>query len=142
HVLPGYLHGAGDRETKFRVDGRIWHRTGDAGCLDERGRLWLLGRAQARLSDDRGTLYPFAVEAAACAVAGVRRSALVQVDGKRVLVIEPAAKAPSDLPAIISRQLAWAHLDQVRPMKSIPVDKRHNAKIDYPALMQRLGKGE
>src|SRR5262249_11749714 len=31
HVLSGYLHGRGDEETKFRVDGVLWHRTGDAG---------------------------------------------------------------------------------------------------------------
>ena len=28
HVLPGYLHGRGDEETKFRVDDVGWHRTG------------------------------------------------------------------------------------------------------------------
>src|SRR5205807_2602319 len=39
HVLPGYLHGRGDEETKFRVDGVVWHRTGDAGHRDDRGRL-------------------------------------------------------------------------------------------------------
>ena len=42
HVLPGYLNGEGDVETKFEVDGARWHRTGDLGYLDGAGRLWLL----------------------------------------------------------------------------------------------------
>ena len=43
HVLAGYLNGVGDEETKFRVEGKVWHRTCDAGYLDASGRLWLLG---------------------------------------------------------------------------------------------------
>ena len=65
HVLPGYLDGVGDSESKIHVDGRVWHRTGDAGYVDDRGRLWLLGRCSAKVSDSHGVVYPFAVEAAA-----------------------------------------------------------------------------
>ena len=43
HLLKGYLHGVGDEETKFRVNGTTWHRTGDSGYFDDRGRLWLPG---------------------------------------------------------------------------------------------------
>src|SRR5208337_815020 len=64
HVLPGYLNGEGDAETKFEVDGVRWHRTGDLGCLDSAGRLWLLGRCSGKIQDARGVLYPFAVECA------------------------------------------------------------------------------
>ncbi len=42
HVLPGYLGGVGDAENHLIVDEQIWHRTGDAGLLDQAGRLWLL----------------------------------------------------------------------------------------------------
>src|SRR6185369_11013626 len=88
HVLRGYLHGHGDEETKIRVGDAIWHRTGDAGYLDDRGRLWLLGRCSARIVDARGTLWPFAVECAARAVEGVERAALAEVDGGRVLALQ------------------------------------------------------
>ncbi len=56
HVLPGYLDGRYDEETKFRVDGTPWHRTGDAGYLDALGRLWLLGRCAARIDDAHGRI--------------------------------------------------------------------------------------
>ena len=50
HVLGGYLHGRGDSETKFRVNGTVWHRTGDAGYFDDTGRLWLMGRCAVNIT--------------------------------------------------------------------------------------------
>ena len=138
HVLRGYLNGEGDSQTKCSVDGNVWHRTGDAGYLDERGRLWLLGRAQAKIVDEHGTLYPFTVECAASQNQGLRRSALVQHQGKRLLVVEADNGASSHLLQQITDTLAWARLHEVRLIRRIPVDKRHNAKIDYAALHRLL----
>jgi len=132
HVLPGYLGGVGDDETKCTVDGQVWHRTGDAGWLDDQGRLWLLGRCSARLSDRFGVLYPFAIEAAAQAHPGVSRAALTSLGEERVLVIE----GPTSLESL-RESLAWAHLAQVI-RHPIPLDRRHDAKINYPELLRRL----
>lgn len=140
HVLKGYWQGRGDDETKFRVDGEVWHRTGDAGRLDAAGRIWLLGRGAARIRRGDRVLYPFAVEAAASTVAAVRRSALALVNGRAVLAVEfherhdtAAARAQ------MARLLAWAGLDEIRRVAKVPVDRRHNAKVDYPALGRLLG---
>lgn len=131
HVLPGYLNGAGDLETKFDVGGVPWHRTGDLGRLDRQGRLWLLGRAAAKIQDARGILYPFAIECAARQTSGVTRAAVMQVAGRRILAIESnRADAQSDL----LRTLAWAQLDEIRILRCIPMDRRHNAKVDYGEL--------
>jgi acyl-CoA synthetase (AMP-forming)/AMP-acid ligase II len=134
HVLQGYLHGRGDEETKFQVAGKVWHRTGDAGYLDTEDRLWLLGRCAAMVTDARGTLWPFAVETVAMNHPDIRRAALMAENGKRLLVIEAAA-FPGDG---FREGLAWAELDEIRPLPLLPVDKRHNAKIDYPALREML----
>jgi olefin beta-lactone synthetase len=140
HVLPGYLEGQGNAETKFQVNGIPWHRTGDAGRIDELGRLWLLGRCSARIEDAQGTLYPFTVEAAARHPA-IRRTALVQLQGRRVLVVEFARlvdreKTLEDL----KRSLYWAKIQDFIICNKIPVDPRHNAKIYYPALYKILGR--
>jgi olefin beta-lactone synthetase len=140
HVLPGYLHGRGDEETKFKVDGVTWHRTGDAGTLDDRGRLWLLGRCVARIQDEHGTVYPFAVEAAAYNDPRVRRAALVARNGRRALAVEFFETPSTEDVAALGLQFRWAHVSETLPLRHVPVDKRHNAKVDYPALAGLLGK--
>ena len=132
HVVGGYLGGEGDAETKFEVDGRRWHRTGDLGRFDAHGRLWLLGRCSAALATAKGMLYPFAVECAAQQVPGVRRAALARIGGRIVLAYE-AQRSVNLRPA-----LAWAAIDEVRRVDRIPLDARHNSKVDYPALARQL----
>jgi acyl-CoA synthetase (AMP-forming)/AMP-acid ligase II len=139
HVLPGYVGGRGDEESKFRVDDTVWHRTGDAGYVDAAGRLWLLGRCVAKVHDAHGTLYPFAVECAASAHPVVHRSALVARGGRRALAVELEPGADPAALCVLQSDLAWAELDAVLPLRQIPVDRRHNAKVDYPALYRLLG---
>jgi acyl-CoA synthetase (AMP-forming)/AMP-acid ligase II len=136
HVLKGYLFGHGDEETKVRIDGEIWHRTGDAGSLDETGRLWLLGRCAAKVNDARGILYPFAVECVAMTFPFVRRAAFVLLKNRRVLVIESGGSSQDH--SQLSAALEWAGVEEIRNLKRLPVDARHNAKINYPKLMQLL----
>ena len=138
HVLPGYLDGQGDSETKWRdpETGRVWHRTGDTAQLDEEGRLWLLGRAGKAVRDAQGTLYPFAAEAAAMTLPTVRRAALLP--GKRVLCVE----WQDDPDPALAGALAWAHLQDIREVAEIPLDRRHNAKVDYVRLQKMYGEEE
>lgn len=137
HVLDGYLDGRGNEETKIKVGPRVWHRTGDAGYLDQSGRLWLLGRCAAKANDEDGVLYPLAVECAAGAVAGVSRSAFVMHRARRLLAVEIEGDAAT-VRAELMRQLAWAKLVDVVIVPRIPLDSRHNAKVEYPALLRLL----
>ncbi|MBI5203180.1 MAG: AMP-binding protein [Elusimicrobia bacterium] len=140
HVLKGYLDVRDDSESKFRVDGRIWHRTGDAGRVDDKGRLWLLGRCASKVRDARGTLYPLPVESACMSLPFVRRAALETLDGRRVLAVELRGlrRLNAEDAAALERRLAFAHIDSIRPLRSIPLDPRHNAKVDHRALRRRL----
>ncbi len=144
HVLQGYLDGIGDIQTKFKVGEQIWHRTGDAGYLDDQGRLWLLGRDRAQIQDDRGRIYPFAVECAVTQMDQVHRSALIQHQDQRVLVVElcqpGGAKSPRDRIMQIEQNLSWANLDYILIVDRVPVDRRHNAKVDYPGLKQLVNR--
>ena len=140
HVLGGYLNGIGDEESKFRVDGDVWHRTGDAGYLDDKGRLWLLGRAGAVIRDERGTIYPFAAECAASQLPWIERSALAGRNGERLLAVQLRPRAPADAAQRVKETLSWAQLDRIVRLPRIPVDHRHNAKVDYPALKKELAR--
>ncbi len=141
HVAPGYLGGYGDAETKFRSGDQVWHRTGDAGWVDEHGRLWLLGRCSARIEDARGIIYPYAVEAMASSHPGIARSAFMSHRGERSLVLEMQKGMQPDVHALL-RPLSWAGIDVVILLRHIPVDPRHNAKVHYPALRQALDSGK
>jgi acyl-CoA synthetase (AMP-forming)/AMP-acid ligase II len=137
HVVRGYLAGRGDAETKLHDGATVWHRTGDLGYVDERGRVWLRGRVSAAVRDARGELDPFAVECALSFEPTIARSALCRVGDRRVVAVEPLRGATID-PARIRAALAWTAIDDVRVTR-IPVDRRHNAKVDYRALARRIG---
>ena len=139
HVLQGYLDGVGDEETKIQVGAGIWHRTGDAGYLDDTGRLWLLGRCSAKAEDAHGVLYPFAVECAATAHPAVIRAAFAVHRNQRVLAVESRGDAIGAREAL-QDALEWAHLSRVVIVARIPLDRRHNAKVDYPELTRLLDR--
>lgn len=130
HVNKGYLGGQGDSENKVSLDGRIWHRTGDAGHLDAEGNLWLRGR----LSGKAGNHYPFEIETPARQWPGVRRAALVALDQKSILAIE------GNETHLATWQSAAATLGitEVIVTPKVPLDRRHQSKIDLPALRAYL----
>ena len=68
--------------------------------------------------------------------ASVERAAMVAHDGRRLLVVQ-AAQDRLDQAALCAA-VAWAQVDEVRLIETMPVDTRHNAKIDYPALRRWL----
>jgi acyl-CoA synthetase (AMP-forming)/AMP-acid ligase II len=139
HVLKSYFRNVGNNETKFQVDGITWHRTGDSGYLDNQNRLWLMGRCAARVTDTRGIIYPFAVECVAQQYETIHRCAFIGHQNHRILAVQLSPGITS-LPTSLAETLQWANLDEIQILPEIPVDKRHNAKIDYPRLREMIEK--
>jgi acyl-coenzyme A synthetase/AMP-(fatty) acid ligase len=131
HVNEGYLDPADDASTKSWRDGKLWHRTGDAARMDEKGRLWLLGRREAAA----GGLFPFAVETAALSWPGVRQAALLAGEGKARLALSGDGL---DVSALQARAKKLGDIDVVE-LRAIPMDRRHNSKADYARLRKLLG---
>ncbi len=146
-----------------------WHRIGDTGYLDDLGRLWICGRRshlvhpnaiQAPGADapNIGTasgepIYPLRVEPVFNAHPEVKRSALVGVryGGWTVPVVciertnggktqSGAALLELDLLALAQQFEATRQVKRVVFIDRLPVDQRHNAKIDRPLLAQRLSE--
>lgn len=124
------------------ADGRLWHRMGDAGWLDERGRLWFCGRVVEAVHTADGPLYTERVEAVVNTHPRVRRSALIGLGEAPAqvpaIVVEPErwphtsrarAKLVAEVLAFARKHPASARLEQVFVQKHFPVDVRHNAKI-------------
>lgn len=142
HVSPGYLGGVGDSGQKIAVDGRIWHRTGDAGHLDAAGRLWLAGRCAARIVRGDETCYALQAEAALAGLPGVARATLLQTGGGRVvLVVQPSGRPEAvDLGRLRAR-LEWCRPDEIVMLAAIPMDRRHHAKVSYDEVQRLLERG-
>ncbi len=132
-------------ETKVRdEDGTLWHRTGDAGRIDEKGRIWLLGRTNAGVRAGDRTVWPLEVEPVVercCPL--VERAAFVGVRGRAVVAVVPRRGARrSDVEAAVRAACRERGLpcDEVRAVRAIPLDPRHNAKIDHAALARWLSR--
>ena len=121
HVNKGYLDPRRDGE-KLREAGEVWHRTGDAGQIDEVGRLWLLGRHEVG-----GARPPFPVEVAARSWPGVKRAAFVpKLDTVALEGREPSPGTWNALAGELGIRAMRVH--------RIPLDRRHRSKVDLPAL--------
>ncbi len=146
HVLRGYLGGLGDNETKIPDGDTVWHRTGDAGWLDTRGRVWLLGRCAEKLKPHPAPVglpadafrYPFAIECALRELFSGIRMAAMEWEDSRTLVVGKICDT-EETSAMRASAAAFG-IQHVIHLPALPLDRRHNAKIDYPALRQLLEK--
>ncbi|PUB10168.1 AMP-binding protein [Yoonia sediminilitoris] len=130
HVNAGYLDPRHDAENKIKDGTTIWHRTGDAGRLDDQGRLWLLGRIGSDVSLAGKGTYPFAIEVAVRGWQGVEQCALIENKGAACLVIGGDPAHLADWQA----QASLLHITDVRQIARIPMDRRHASKVDRSAL--------
>ena len=123
---------------------RGWHRTGDVGHLDDEGRLWVEGRLAHVVTTLDGPVTPVGVEQAVESLAAVRSAACVGVGPRGaqvvVLVVVPEqgrgrrqVLAEPTLAAAV-RATAGVPVAAVLVRGDLPVDIRHNSKVDRAAL--------
>lgn len=141
HVVQSYINDPkGTRENKIlSIDGNVWHRTGDTGHIDNQNRLWLVGRTSDIIKTDKGfVIHPYPVEMELDEMEDINRSALIEVNETKTLVLEC-----DNLELIysnIEKILKQRGLSDVtiKSIKKIPLDDRHNSKIDRIKLKTLL----
>jgi acyl-CoA synthetase (AMP-forming)/AMP-acid ligase II len=121
------------------ANGTFWHRMGDLGWLDSKGRIWFCGRKNHRVDTAKETLFTIPVEAIFNNHEKVFRSALTGVGPKinqiPVIFIEPATKIADErvfiqeLLALAKSNPLTASIVHIFIEKDFPVDIRHNSKI-------------
>ena len=120
-----------------------WHGTGDLGALDADGRLWIGGRLDHVIVTADGLVAPAAIERVADRCDWIQRSAAVGVGprGAQLVVVVAETADGGRRP----RQSTIGRIDEVRTavaertdtdvaacleVSELPVDRRHNSKID------------
>jgi len=131
--------------TQHRSEHEQWHRSGDVGHLDADGRLWIEGRMIHVMTTASGPVTPVGIEQACESEAGISRAAAVGVGPagtqQVVVVVVPAVppQRPDLAPDALTqrvRAVAGVEVAAVLVVPALPVDKRHNSKIDRT----RVGK--
>ncbi len=125
---------------KIDEQGQVTHRTGDVGAFDAQGRLWVAGRKSDCVPVGETFVFPVPVEARVDEVSGVRRSALISINGQPTVLFERATNEPVDrvtqrIVAALSRHESTRQVRSVQAVtRPFPLDVRHNSKIDRPRL--------
>ncbi len=140
-VTPSYFNRPeATKLAKIAAPDGFFHRMGDAGYFDERGRLWFCGRKSQRVVTKHGTFFTIPCEAVFNTHDAVFRSALVGVsrisDIEPVLCVEREPDATIDNDSLRRELLEigsrFSHTKAIRTIlfhPAFPVDIRHNAKI-------------
>ena len=119
--------------------GGFYHRMGDVGYLDDKGRVWYCGRKSHRVVTKDGTLFTEPCEGIFNNHRQVRRTALVGVNRRGemtpVLCVELSDRTASretvrrELLALGAAHPQTKSIATVLFHPQFPVDIRHNAKI-------------
>jgi len=144
HVTRGYYKNPkADALSKIKddINGGFWHRMGDLGWRDSKGRIWFCGRKNHRVETVDGPLYSVPCEAIFNNHPEVFRSALVgtgefpRQEPVMCIELQPDLDNP-DKKRIESELLDLAESTELTKdikiilfHKAFPVDIRHNSKI-------------
>jgi malonyl-CoA/methylmalonyl-CoA synthetase len=104
NVFKGYWRMPGKTAEEFRRDG--WFITGDLGRIDERGYVYIVGRAKDLIISGGLNVYPAEVEAVLDSIPGVAESAVIGVPhpdfGEGVVAVLQARDSALDEAQVIS----------------------------------------
>lgn len=132
---------------KIRMTNNFYHRMGDTGYIDEKGRLWFCGRKSQRVIIEKEIMFTICCEAIFNVHPLVFRSALVAVKTDKVIPVicielEAEHKAfnkkelESELLRLASTSDITKNIKHVLFHSAFPVDIRHNAKIGRESLAE------
>ncbi len=118
-----------------------WHFTGDVGALDAQGRLWVQGRAVHVITTPDGPVTPVGVEQRAAAALGLGSAAgalgvaavgVGPSGTQQLVVVITGSGGPTAGMDVTDRvRVAAGHpVAAVLVRSELPVDIRHNSKID------------
>ena len=138
HVLREYVNNeAALKRNKIFIGEKVYHRTGDSGCTDAQGNLFLTGRCSAVFDHEGITVYPFLYEHAFQQLKGVSAGTVLRLKDETLAVLELSERKQRTTIESALRDMPLS-FDRICYMKQIPRDPRHHSKIDYERLKEML----
>jgi acyl-coenzyme A synthetase/AMP-(fatty) acid ligase len=125
-----------------------WHRTGDVGHIDSEGNVWIEGRLVHVIHTSHGPIAPIPLEIAVEALPNVVRVAAVGIgptDVQHIVVVVETINsndgpADAELTHAVRTALDPLTIASVWATKKLPVDIRHNSKIDRTAVSKQMSQ--
>ena len=141
-------------DAKILTEGKLWHRMGDLGYLDQKNRIWFCGRKKESFIVNSKRYFTDCCEAIANRLTGFSRSALIQYRDHNkqdfpAMVLEMNNESNNrkkqnlvieKLKTYLSQFSATKDIEHFFFIKKFPVDVRHNTKIHRLALSRKLSK--
>jgi len=133
---------------KIRQGDEIWHRMGDVGRIDEKGRIWFCGRKSHRVVNGNTTYFSIPCERVFNQHPKVFRTALAGVGKKGsqtpILCVELEKSITEINAEALKKELEligqkFSHTADIKHFlihPGFPVDIRHNAKISREQLSE------
>jgi acyl-CoA synthetase (AMP-forming)/AMP-acid ligase II len=130
-----------DALAKIKDGNTVWHRMGDLGWMDSKGRIWFCGRKSHRVTTEKTTLFTIPCEAIFNNHPLVFRSALVGIGPmgrqKPIICVElehgkdryNKKEIKKELFELAQQNELTKNINSILFCKSFPVDIRHNSKI-------------
>ncbi|HBF43548.1 MAG TPA: hypothetical protein DDW42_07975 [Desulfobacteraceae bacterium] len=143
HVCKDYYNNPeAVRESKIIAsNGIVWHRMGDTGFFDEHNNFWMAGRVHSTIIRNKEIFHAQLVEQAASELFDrMDQVAAVGIPdpetGERLILVIYTAQNYLKKDDIMQKIMGAGYEidDVILTKKPLPVDPRHNSKIDYQEL--------
>ena len=129
-------------------EGRVWHRTGDLGRVDETGNLWIVGRVHNAINRNGDYLFPVRAEMVLKKINEVARAAFLGMPDQKLgeacfAVVSLKEDKLQESENVKKRVLYLMQkngipVDEVVVRSDIPMDPRHHSKVEYDVLRKAL----
>lgn len=153
HVCEKYFNNE-DAFIKSKIkdhEGKIWHRTGDLGFVDQNHHLWIVGRVHNAIKRADEFYFPVRAEIIIKRFKEVKKAAFLGLPDellfqKTVAVFSAHEKLNNEESEKIKKEIQRILekngfvVDHVIMVDDIAMDPRHHSKVEYEILRQQIIK--
>lgn len=150
HVCEKYYNNIeATKKTKIKDNqGRVWHRTGDLGRVDQEGNLWLVGRVHTAINRSGTYQFPVRAEFVLKKSPKVKKAAYLGIPdstlGEKTIAVFSLKDEVKDTKEEATKEVKelldynGIVFDGLVCVEDIPMDPRHHSKVEYGVLRKNL----